>query len=108
MRATNPDFCAGERDMKQRRSPRVIGGKSNGIERKRSANGRNGRNGGNGHDGEGQIDEKLFEAQPVIETLLGHRDRSHKGDLDKAQLLAALTALKKGEFSVRLPIDLDN
>jgi hypothetical protein len=26
--------------------------------------------------------------------------------LDKTQLLAALTALKKGDFSVRLPIDL--
>src|SRR5256885_7469207 len=105
--------------QQQRKSARLVSSSSNkpAALRKR-AGGRNGNGNGNGHSGgdsdaaaAGGTEQKLFEAQPVIETLLGASAGAPRGraaammhELDKAQLLTALTALKKGDFSARLPI----
>src|SRR5437764_4525414 len=104
--------------QQQRKSARLVStsSKPSAALRKRGG-GRNGNgNGHSGGDGDGVVqgtEQKLFEAQPVIETLLGAsaaggaprgRAAALVHELDKAQLLAALTALKKGDFSARLPI----
>ena len=98
----------------KRKSPRVEAIKSPARAKRRTA-GRNGN--GNGHSNENvatgtveanHSDEKLFEAQPAIETLLGpSRGRGAADELEPARLLAALTTLKKGDFTARLPIDLE-
>src|SRR5438067_700425 len=115
------------KQQQQRKSARLVSSSNKPPAttlRKRAGarNGHRGNGSGNGHsgaDGEGAAggtEQKLFEAQPVIETLLGAsagagaprgRAAALVHELDKAQLLAALTALKKGDFSARLPIDLD-
>jgi HAMP domain-containing protein/signal transduction histidine kinase/CheY-like chemotaxis protein len=111
----------------KRKAPRIGSPKSpvTPATRKRGANGRNGNGNGNGHGGDGQVrggdgdgttlhrpagDDKVFVDQPRIETLLGGRRGGGRGsvaELDKGQLLSALTALKKGDFSARLPLDLE-
>src|SRR5437870_11098208 len=115
------------KQQQQRKSARLVSSSNKPPAttlRKRAGarNGHRGNGSGNGHsgaDGEGAAqgtEQKLFEAQPVIETLLGasaagggagaQRGRAAvlMRELDKAQLLSALTALKKGDFSARLPI----
>src|SRR3954467_4144952 len=78
------------------------------VLRKRGKTARNGHRNGNGDGsraGNGDGDADVLESQPAIETILARRG-SMGDQLDKAQLLAALIALRKGDFSVRLPIDL--
>ncbi|HSI36974.1 MAG TPA: HAMP domain-containing protein, partial [Tepidisphaeraceae bacterium] len=100
---------------KQRKAAAAIGSDGNTTNTKarrtpappRKRAGANGhRNGnGNGHDGDGT--PEAFPAQPPIETILRPTGRGRlSSDLDDTQLLSALTALKKGDFSVRLPIAL--
>ncbi len=52
---------------------------------------------------------EVLEGQPPIGVILGLRDRPDGAHhlLDKKTLLAALQAFRKGDFSARLPIDLD-
>jgi HAMP domain-containing protein/signal transduction histidine kinase/CheY-like chemotaxis protein len=45
--------------------------------------------------------------QPPIEKILSPERAIRDGRLDQGSLLAALTALKKGDFTVRLPVALD-
>src|SRR5258706_12596354 len=91
----------------KRKSPRVENSKQQDSSRKRRASGRNGSGNGNGNGGNPH-EEKVFEDQPAIATLLsgagGRQQRSH--DLDRTKVLSALAALKKGGFSTGLPIDL--
>src|SRR5436189_1710964 len=78
------------------------------VLRKRGKAARNGHRNGNGDGsraGNGDGDADVLESQPAIETILARRG-SMGDQLDGAQLLAALIALKKGDFSVRLPLDL--
>ena len=52
-------------------------------------------------------DARVLQDQPPIDVLLrGDRASEHE-TLDRKTLLAALLAFKKGDFSVRLPIDLE-
>jgi HAMP domain-containing protein/signal transduction histidine kinase/CheY-like chemotaxis protein len=64
-----------------------------------SGNGRNHRSNGDHANGE------QMPPQPAIMKLLA--DREQDGTLNKTQLLEALLAFKKGNLSVRLPVDLD-
>jgi HAMP domain-containing protein/signal transduction histidine kinase/DNA-binding response OmpR family regulator len=66
------------------------------------------RNGaGNGHGKSSAPDDVVLKDQPEIAELLG-RERIDAGKrLERTALLSALTAFKKGDFSVRLPADLD-
>jgi len=90
----------------KRKSPSVENAKQ-GSSRKHRAAARNGNGNGNGHT-ENAHDAKVFADQPAIETLLGNAGgRRRSSELDKTKLLGALAALKKGDFSTRLPIDLD-
>ncbi|MGH7214791.1 MAG: HAMP domain-containing protein, partial [Tepidisphaeraceae bacterium] len=102
------------------KSSSARGGKSSSTT---STNKKNGRSSENGHDGQtrhphstehrhtpavarGSVAD-VFAEQPPIATLLG-ADRGgngHSRPLDRSQLLGALLALKKGDFSVRLSID---
>src|SRR5437868_5167027 len=56
--------------------------------------------------------EVLTGQPPIVSLIAGARARGAIGDvktdgkLDKAMLLAALIAFKKGDFSVRMPLDL--
>ena len=50
--------------------------------------------------------EDQLQGQPSILSLLGP-PQGNERELDKKTLLAALNAFKKGDFSVRLPIDLE-
>jgi hypothetical protein len=98
----------------KRKSPRIES-RNSPAPRKRPRPASNGHRGGNGsNDGASVVlnhgsagDE--FPGQPPIEPLLSASRRQKQPDnqLDRAQLLAALTALRKGDFSVRLPIDLE-
>src|SRR5258706_2661147 len=95
----------------KRKSPRIESPKSP-ARPKRRTNGRNGNGHGNGTAAATlemeQSEQQLFDGQPPIESLLGTpRGRQAPGELDNARLLAALTALKKGDFTARLPIDLE-
>src|SRR6478752_2771822 len=88
----------------KRKSPRIESRQSP-APRKRPRAASNGHRNGNG-DG----DSKVFDGQPPIEKLLAasRRGAGNNGhDLDRTHLLAALTALRKGDFSARLPIDLE-
>src|SRR5207245_257700 len=83
----------------------------------------NGNGNGNGHgskghrksaasDGDGTAGKPRFEAPPAggLREILGDAplrvDQPRKA-LDKAKLLSSLLAFKRGDFSARLPIDLD-
>src|SRR5688572_11239510 len=98
---------------------------SDGRKRAAAAHGRgNGRGNGNGNgNGNGASSRKhsaraaasdgssagveLLDGQPPIEALLGlARERTEK-QLDKRTLLGALLAFRKGDFTARLPIELD-
>ena len=50
---------------------------------------------------------EVLEGQPAITEILGLGRAAGRGELDKKTLLTALLAFKKGDFSARLPIDLD-
>jgi methyl-accepting chemotaxis protein len=64
---------------------------------------------GNGHgNGDGDaVQNDIFDGQPPITQLLARGGRNPSRELDKAKLLTALAALKKGDFSARLPMDLE-
>ena len=63
------------------------------------------RNGnGAGHHVPPRHHEEQMPEQPRIEEILGGNDGNQ---LDKATLLTALRAFKEGDFTARLPIDLD-
>jgi HAMP domain-containing protein/signal transduction histidine kinase/CheY-like chemotaxis protein len=64
----------------------------------------NGKNEGNGHD-RPRADERLTE-QPSIMDILGPQQKAGADQLSKKVLLTALMALKKGDFTARLPVDL--
>jgi HAMP domain-containing protein/signal transduction histidine kinase/CheY-like chemotaxis protein len=66
----------------------------------------NGNGNGNGHAKKVSSRVEVLEGQPSITAILAGR-QTDGNSLDKAMLLTALTALKKGDFSVRLPIDLE-
>jgi methyl-accepting chemotaxis protein len=84
---------------------------------KRNGNG-NGHSNGHGHaDGDGAQTPgttkaatraarriESLDGQPTIAEILGAQRREH---LDKTKLLQTLTAFKKGDFSVRMPGDLE-
>jgi HAMP domain-containing protein len=97
----------------KRKPPAVENAKSPAPLRKRRASSRNGHANGNGNgngngDNNAAAEKEVFDGQPAIETLLaGAGGRRRSPELDKAKLLGALAALKKGDFSARLPIDLD-
>ncbi|MDB5356841.1 MAG: diguanylate cyclase, partial [Phycisphaerales bacterium] len=58
----------------------------------------------------GHSEQEVLTGQPSIEAMLARSPRAQQPQeegLDRKQLLAALIAFKKGDFSVRLPIDLD-
>src|SRR5580658_5746052 len=63
----------------------------------------NGKNEGNGHD-RSRAEERLTE-QPSIMDILGPQ-KAAPDQLSKKVLLTALLALKKGDFTARLPVDL--
>jgi signal transduction histidine kinase/HAMP domain-containing protein/CheY-like chemotaxis protein len=84
----------------------------------------NGNGNGHGHDGAGQTRaaarqprgrrevREALDGQPPIAAILGAVAADGDGrrpgrSLDRAQLLSALLSFKKGDFDVRLPIDLD-
>jgi HAMP domain-containing protein/signal transduction histidine kinase/CheY-like chemotaxis protein len=89
-------------------------GKSSTARRKMTSAADHGSNGnGNGSNGNGHRLPRGGEAadilsqQPNIATLLSAPRGQRRGDeLDKGTLLRALMAFKKGDFSVRLPVDL--
>ena len=60
---------------------------------------------GNGNGKRHEPRPETLTGQPPITTLLGVRSEGKV--LDKSELLAALVAFKKGDFSARLPVDLD-
>ena len=60
---------------------------------------------GNGARSAAHREEKL-EGQPSIMELLASRGSHDSGQLNKTMLLTALNALKKGDFTTRLPLDL--
>ena len=75
--------------------------------RSTSNNGPTRNGGGNGHGKATASDDGVMKDQPAISELLG-RERIESGKrLERTALLSALTAFKKGDFSVRLPADLD-
>src|SRR5687767_14397643 len=51
--------------------------------------------------------EEVLQGQPPIETLIGLSRESSPRELDKKTLLGALLAFRKGDFTARLPIELD-
>src|SRR4051812_39506275 len=57
---------------------------------------------GNGNGGERRLDQ--LDGQPSIAEILGAARRE---SLDKAKLLSTLAAFKKGDFSVRMPGELE-
>ena len=82
---------------------------TDGKKRSPAYRGRNGNGNGNGH-GEGDGNVSLAEDGRHDQSLHGRnglRPRPAPRELDRKTLLAALLAFRKGDFSVRLPIDLD-
>src|SRR5688572_2800937 len=71
----------------------------------------NGRGNGKSRSRALPVETEVMPAQPPIEAFLaptrGGRDGRAAGSLDQGRLLAALTALKKGDFTVRLPLNYD-
>ena len=59
---------------------------------------------GNGH-GNGEHPNDLNGGSRI--SALGHKEIANPPPLDKKTLLAALVAFKKGDFSARLPLDLE-
>src|SRR5688572_26479219 len=107
--------------MSSKSSP-LTAPKTTPAERKRAHGRENGGKNGNGHGrhaanggastrkhasrAEAPIEE-LLDGQPPIETLIGLTREGSPRQLDKKTLLAALLAFRKGDFSARLPIELD-
>src|SRR4051812_5117549 len=75
------------------------GSKTNGNGKKNGA--------GNGHSRvrpKEAARREVLSGQPSVESLLGVARSDGQPNLDKSQLLAALLAFKKGDFTVRLPL----
>jgi hypothetical protein len=68
---------------------------------------RNGKNGGNGRGAPAPADGEVLNGQPPISRLLGLVTVGDGTQLEKKTLLAALLSFRKGDFSARLPIDLE-
>ena len=75
---------------------------------------RNGNGNGNGHGKASRVatadttaHQQMPEGQPSIAELLGSERGGSERQLDKTTLFRALVALRKGDFSVRLPVNLD-
>ncbi|HSU66617.1 MAG TPA: HAMP domain-containing protein, partial [Tepidisphaeraceae bacterium] len=82
------------------------GKKTGGSGRKGGQTG-NGHGNGNGKSGRGNHESETLEGQPPIARILGLGNRDDGHTLDKKTLLAGLLAFKRGDFSARLPIDLE-
>ena len=67
--------------------------------------GGNGKGNGHGKTRTSPVHAERLEDQPSIAAILG--GKTPGGQLDRTRLLAALTAFKSGDFSVRLPLDLE-
>ncbi|HEY2586743.1 MAG TPA: HAMP domain-containing protein, partial [Tepidisphaeraceae bacterium] len=80
---------------------------------KKSASGNRGKGGhdahtnGNGNGKSGRHQPERLEGRPPIAQLLGFSKTPDGRPLDKKTLLTALLAFKRGDFSARLPIDLE-
>jgi HAMP domain-containing protein/signal transduction histidine kinase/CheY-like chemotaxis protein len=77
----------------------------------KKANGRGksgeGHSNGNGNGKSSRHQAETLDGQPPIAQLLGLSTSPNGNVLDKKTLLAALLAFKRGDFSARLPIDLE-
>ena len=66
----------------------------------------------NGHpDGKARADgrraNEVLDGQPSVTSLLGVQLAQNPDGFDKGKLLAALLDLKRGDFTIRLPVDLE-
>src|SRR5258708_2421146 len=64
-------------------------------------------NNGNGNDRRTEDDAAVLRDQPSIAAILGGGKRIATKELERTALLSALIAFKKGDFSVRLPSNLE-
>jgi HAMP domain-containing protein len=90
------------------KSSNIENSKASPVRKKRAAsrNGNGKTSHGNGN-GDSASHNDVFDSQPPISQLLARGGRHPSRELDKAKLLGALSALKKGDFSARLPLDLE-
>jgi HAMP domain-containing protein/signal transduction histidine kinase/CheY-like chemotaxis protein len=77
------------------------------VDGKKNGSASNGHSNGNGNGHSKRIEGEVLEGQPPITAILGQRTTVDGRDLDKTTMLSALIALKKGDFSVRLPMDFE-